>query len=226
MKPFHERLARIGLEAIGRYGFVLAGGYALSANGIGDRPSADVDLFTRDMSPEVFARAASDLMSALQATGLTVSVINTGNLFLNIHITDPSSDDTSDLQLGFDVRDFPPRQLAVGPVLDLRDATANKMGALYGRGEVRDFIDVDAVVESGAFTRDEILALGDSKEYLPMDRQILAQRMRSLSGVEPHQFEAYLVNEKRRTSIVSRFMEWADDIESSLSDQPPSPSAS
>jgi hypothetical protein len=44
--PFHERLARIGLEALESHGFVLAGGYAISTNGIGDRPSADVDLFT------------------------------------------------------------------------------------------------------------------------------------------------------------------------------------
>lgn len=47
MLPFHERLARIGLEALESHGFVLAGGYAISANGIGNRPSADVDLFTR-----------------------------------------------------------------------------------------------------------------------------------------------------------------------------------
>jgi hypothetical protein len=33
MLPFHERLARIGLEALESHGFVLAGGYAISANG-------------------------------------------------------------------------------------------------------------------------------------------------------------------------------------------------
>ena len=40
MLPFHERLARIGLEALESHGLVLAGGYAISVNGIGDRPSA------------------------------------------------------------------------------------------------------------------------------------------------------------------------------------------
>lgn len=30
MLPFHRRLAEIGLAAIGEFGFVLAGGYAIS----------------------------------------------------------------------------------------------------------------------------------------------------------------------------------------------------
>jgi hypothetical protein len=43
--PFHRRLAEIGLAAIAEFGFVLAGGYAISANGMGDRPSQDIDMF-------------------------------------------------------------------------------------------------------------------------------------------------------------------------------------
>lgn len=46
MDPFHERLARVGLAAAGRYGFALAGGYAVQAAGLLERPSEDVDLFT------------------------------------------------------------------------------------------------------------------------------------------------------------------------------------
>jgi hypothetical protein len=44
---FHRRLAEIGLAAISEFGFVLAGGYAIAANGMGDRPSEDVDLFNQ-----------------------------------------------------------------------------------------------------------------------------------------------------------------------------------
>lgn len=32
---FHEGLARLGLEHVAEHGFVLAGGYAISVNGIG-----------------------------------------------------------------------------------------------------------------------------------------------------------------------------------------------
>jgi hypothetical protein len=45
MAPRHERIAKIALAAGARYGLALAGGYAVSAHGIGDRPSGDVDLF-------------------------------------------------------------------------------------------------------------------------------------------------------------------------------------
>lgn len=46
MLPFHRRLAEIGLTAIAEFGFVLAGGYAISAKGMGDRSSQDIDMFT------------------------------------------------------------------------------------------------------------------------------------------------------------------------------------
>lgn len=45
MDPFHERLARIALDAAGSFGFALAGGYAVQAHGFLNRMSADVDLF-------------------------------------------------------------------------------------------------------------------------------------------------------------------------------------
>jgi hypothetical protein len=44
--PVHHRLAKIGLTAAQRYGFALAGGYAVQAHGILERPSEDIDLFT------------------------------------------------------------------------------------------------------------------------------------------------------------------------------------
>jgi hypothetical protein len=38
MEPRHERIARIALAAGARYGLALAGGYAVSAHGMGNRP--------------------------------------------------------------------------------------------------------------------------------------------------------------------------------------------
>lgn len=43
MEPQHEQIAKIALAAGGQYGLALAGGYAVSAHGIGNRPSGDVD---------------------------------------------------------------------------------------------------------------------------------------------------------------------------------------
>lgn len=45
MDPFHEKLARVALDAAGSFGFALAGGYAVQVHGFLNRPSSDVDLF-------------------------------------------------------------------------------------------------------------------------------------------------------------------------------------
>jgi hypothetical protein len=42
--------------------------------------------------------------------------------------------------------------LAVGPVRHADDAVANKVCALFGRAEVRDYVDVDAILASGRYT--------------------------------------------------------------------------
>jgi hypothetical protein len=46
MAPLHELVTRIGLTATSKYGFTLAGGYAVQAHGFLNRVSEDVDLFT------------------------------------------------------------------------------------------------------------------------------------------------------------------------------------
>ena len=43
MDPLHRRAMRLGLAATEKYGFALAGGYAIQAHGFLDRVSEDVD---------------------------------------------------------------------------------------------------------------------------------------------------------------------------------------
>ncbi len=136
----------------------------------------DVDLFTNNMSVANFAQAAEGLIAALEGAGLAVSVITRADLFLNVNIVEPETGESSELQLGCDYREFPAAQLDIGPVLHERDAVANKMTALFSRGEVRDFIDIDSVITSGRFSREEILALADTRESLPLDRRMLTGR--------------------------------------------------
>jgi hypothetical protein len=47
VEQVHLRLAELGLRVAARYGFALAGGYAVQAHGILDRPSEDIDLLRR-----------------------------------------------------------------------------------------------------------------------------------------------------------------------------------
>ncbi|GAA1854009.1 nucleotidyl transferase AbiEii/AbiGii toxin family protein [Myceligenerans crystallogenes] len=213
MLHFHERLTRIGLEALEAYGFVLAGGYALSANGMGDRPSMDVDLFTDQGDPERFAEAVLALREALSESGLEVSDNRIGATFADLKVVDPQDWQQSDIQLGWDWREFPPRRIAIGPVLDPRDAVANKMGALWSRGEARDFVDIDTVLGSGRFTKADLLMMGDTIEATPLDRALLADRFRMIARHPAAVFGQYEVDPVRRDAMIGRFTAWADEID-------------
>ncbi len=74
MDPFHERLARVALRAAGRYGFALAGGYAIQAHGFLDRLSADVDLFAPSSVEADFTTAVDAVIQEFGRDGLAVDV--------------------------------------------------------------------------------------------------------------------------------------------------------
>jgi len=44
------------------------------------------------------------------------------------------------------------------------DSVANKVGALLSRAQARDYTDVDAVLQSGRYTGDDLLALAGSHD--------------------------------------------------------------
>jgi Nucleotidyl transferase AbiEii toxin, Type IV TA system len=213
MLEFHRRLAEVALPVVERYGFVLAGGYAIALHGFGDRPSADVDLFTADADPVRFDTALAALRSALAVAGFEVTDLRVRPLFADLNVYDPHAGVGSDLQLGMNYRGFPPHRLDLGAVLDVRDAIGAKMSALYGRGEARDFIDIELVLASGRYTRDDILALGDSQEATAMDRAVLADQFRAAARWAPTEYARYGVDAARRQVIVNEFVDWADLVD-------------
>jgi len=153
LEPRHERIAKIALAAGARYGLALAGGYAVQAYGIGRRPSGDVDLFTTWQHRDEFPELTSAVLSALKGAGYTTSVIMSGETFARLIVTDPLDGQEEKVELSADWRAHEPVQLDVGPVLHPDDAVANKVCALFGRALPRDFLDVDATLMSGKYTR-------------------------------------------------------------------------
>ncbi|MFT4216657.1 MAG: nucleotidyl transferase AbiEii/AbiGii toxin family protein [Micropruina sp.] len=213
MLPFHRRLAKIGLLATSDFGFVLAGGYAISANGMGDRPSEDVDLFTDRPDPDQFAVAVGRLRQAYLSHSLEVEDERIRPTFADLHVTDSATGETSNVQLGLDFRAFPPATLDIGPVLDARDAVGGKMSALWSRGEARDYIDIAMVIDSDRFSREDVLAIADRLEATPLDRRMLAVRFRGADRYDERTFARYGVDADERTRLIARFAAWADDID-------------
>jgi Nucleotidyl transferase AbiEii toxin, Type IV TA system len=157
MDPFHERLARVALEAAGSFGFALAGGYAVQAHGFLNRMSADVDLFAEANAESDITQAVDVVIAAYLREGLQVETELRSASFARLDVR--SAAESAKVELGLDWRKNEPVRLAVGPVLHADDAVANKVCALFGRAEVRDYVDVDAILTSGRYAEDELLDL-------------------------------------------------------------------
>lgn len=207
MEPRHERIAKIALAAGARYGLALAGGYAVQAHGIGNRLSGDVDLFTTWQHHDEFPELTSAVVSALTAAGYAASVIMSGETFARLIVTDPLDGREEKLELSADWRAHDPVQLDVGPVLHPDDAVANKVCALFGRALPRDFLDVDATLMSGRYTREQLLELAAAADH-GFDPLIFADALGALTQITDAAFTEYGTDPHAIAEMRHRFAEW------------------
>jgi hypothetical protein len=208
---FHERLARLGLEAGGSYGLALAGGYAIQALGMLDRPSEDVDLFTAWNRRGEFEGAVQAVVEAYGTAGLDVVVDKRYETFARLLVTDARSGEFSKVELAVDYRANEPVLMAVGPVLHPDDAVANKMGALFGRVEARDFIDVDAAVRSGQYSRERLLVLAAQADS-GFDRSMFAEAIAQIDLIGAGDFARYGVTGSALDGLRARFADWRAEL--------------
>ena len=136
-------------------GFVLAGGAALVASGLTERPTQDVDLFGSDVATGV-AAAADALEAAIADLGWTTERIRDTATFRRLVVRSRGDELLVDLAV-----DSPPLGAptitAVGPTYPPRELAARKLLALFDRAEARDFVDVHTL--SARFDLDQVLGL-------------------------------------------------------------------
>ena len=85
---------------------------------------------------------------------------------------------------------------AVGPVLSIDDAMGSKVGALYSRGEVRDYLDVEAIRRSGWFC-DEQLLMAASGRNPGFHLDMFLRRLDCARRIAPDDVEYYGVYRRR-----------------------------
>jgi hypothetical protein len=207
--PFHERLARIALGAAGVYGFALAGGYAVQAHGFLDRPSSDVDLFAEASAEFDFSHAVDAVAAAYQHAGVQVDIELRSSSFARLGVA--SDGLRAKVELGVDWRKNEPIHMAVGPVLHADDAVANKVCALFGRAEVRDYVDVDAILASGRYTETELLSL--AADHDPgFDPLWFAEALTAIDRLPDILFRPYDVGPEKVSALRERMRAWAHRI--------------
>jgi len=206
---FHERLARTGLAAAERYGFALAGGYAVQAAGLLQRPTEDIDLFTGWERRAEFAAAVSAVIDAYLAEGLSVETERHHDTFVRLNVSD--GERISKVELAVDTRANEPIHMTIGPVLHPDDAVTNKMTALYARALARDFIDIDAAVQSGRYDRETLLHLAERSD-LGFDRRVFAEALGQVQNLDRDDFADYGIVGQHLGDLRDRFAAWRQDL--------------
>lgn len=211
MEPRHERIAKIARAAGERYGLALAGGYAVSAHGIGNRPSGDVDLFTSWQHGDQFPELTSAVVSALEAAGYKTSVVMSAETFARLTVTDPADGSEEKVELSADWRAHDPVQLSIGPVLHADDAVASKVCALSGRALPRDFLDVHAAITSGRYTREQLLELAAEADH-GFDPLMFADALGALTQITDAAFAEYGTDLGAIADMRHYFAQWRQHL--------------
>ncbi len=206
MDAFHERLAQVALRASSGLGFALAGGYAVQAHGFLTRPSEDVDLFT-SVERTDFHDGVAAITSAFEKDGFDVRVDVSGERFVRLWVTERNSRQSGKVELVADLRSKTPVTMNIGPVVHVDDVAGGKMEALFTRAEARDFIDIDAMVTSGRFTRGRLQALAASRDA-GFDLRVLADMLAVIDIYPDAEFAAYGLPTEQIQQMRERFAEW------------------
>jgi len=212
----HRRIASVALRVAARHGFALGGGNALIAHGVISRLTQDVDLVTnRETGVKA---AAGPVETALRQEGFAVQREERAGELADIFpglddeladwaITAPGGRYTA-LQLAFFDRSREPVTMDVGPVLHLEDAAGNKVCALAGRDELRDYVDTAALLERWSPAE----LIGFAHRLDPgLDSRDLADAAQRLDQMPDRVFGPLGLDSGDVATLRERFVSWPRD---------------
>ena len=140
LTAFQEEVARLLSALPEASGFALAGGAALILRGDVDRATEDLDFFAPPPSQ------VETLLPALRHTlpsAITVEPVQVGNGFARLIVR--RDHDALAVDIGIDARIRPVDRSPLGPVLAGEELAGDKLLALFGCAEPRDFVNVAAL---------------------------------------------------------------------------------
>jgi hypothetical protein len=210
MDDLHRELARIAFAAGDDLGLMLAGGYAIRAHGLTERPSGDLDLATSAgvALPSILARLAE----AFRQHGFDVQLIESSPRMARLQVTRGAEACEVDLlkeAVGA------PALFDLGPVLALDDAVGLKVRPLADRALHRDFIDVHAAAVKAGYSWPDLERLG-ARHAQSWSLADLADRLSAIELRDDATFEVYGLTEEQIREIRRWALDWADDFGSRL----------
>lgn len=185
--------------------FLVAGGAALLASRLIDRPTEDLDLFAA--APTTSVAAAKDAFMRLAAgLGLEVRVVQDSPTFARIVVGRDGDETLLDLAIDSPPA-VPPTATILGPTLAPKELAGRKLLALFGRAEARDFADVYLL--RGRFGTEPLVA--EARELDPgFTEAVLAQMLRTMSRFDDDEIP---LPKSDLDDARSFFARWADRLD-------------
>ncbi|MGW7683677.1 hypothetical protein ACWGID_23270 [Kribbella sp. NPDC054772] len=208
MDAEHAQVARIGLSATQDRGYALAGGQAFKEHGFGDRPHHDVDLFTNQQTD--LDQTMNDLQTAYGDEGYQVDVLERSGEHAKFAVSKDGR--STEVDIGRDFRSRPTVETEVGPMISVEDSVGSKVGMVYDRVEAKGAIDLEAVVQSGRYSRDDVLELGDEREMSGMDREGFAYQLDQAANLPDADYARYGLDAEQTASIKQDMGNWAQQL--------------
>ncbi len=125
-------------------------------------------------------RFADAFEQAAKTAGLEVDRKRQAETFVRFAVRD--GNDECEVDLGIDYRALDSVPTRYGPALDLRELGADKVLAIFGRAEPRDFVDLAEVTRRVPFA--ELIALASEKDP-GLDLAVLDQFMARVEAMRP-----------------------------------------
>lgn len=204
---FHARLIEAALDVRERHGLLLAGGHAMTAHGLTERPGDDLVLATDRGVP--LPEVAAELAVELRRHGLAVTPADATERVARMVVRDEAGGERCTVSLLREPLRDRPLALEGYRVVGQDDAVGLKVRALHGRGLPKDFVDVAAAATRYSFRELERLGAAFEEDWLLDD---LIQRLESVDLLADEAFMAYGVDEERLHEIRRFAYAWAEDI--------------
>lgn len=200
LTPLQEQVARIIAGLAEAEDFALAGGAALIARGEIQRETRDLDFF--GLAPDDVDRLVPAVDCALQEAGLVVRRVQVSPGFARLIVE--SGDDSTELDLGADARLFPVEPHHPAPTLSGEELAVDKVLAVFGRAEARDFVDLAAV--EARYGLDRLFELAAEKDH-GFTREMFAEMAGRFSRLRPEEFG---LDRQQYEQLERKVLEWQE----------------
>lgn len=203
----HRALVDVALPVCVRYGLAVAGGYAVKAHGLVERPSEDIDFATGTSAP--IEEIVAALAAAYRAGGFEVQTLDAEGRKGHLLVTFPRGG-TYRVDVLKEPLNHPVVWMEFGPVVALADAVALKMGALHDRALPRDVLDAHGAATY--FTRAELIAACQAAIDEDFNLETLRDQLAFAATYPDESFARYGAGPELIADVKAWALNWSTEI--------------